>query len=420
MGSCLRTTHTRPASLTEESSRPATRSSFRHSVSSAYSVQTRLRLPFLDGVRGLAALYVVFYHAYCTSDCSTLGWRHTLPPLLEKLLRWLLHGNVGVDIFIVLSGFCLMLPVATHPARQFEGGAGRYIVRRARRILPPYFAVVLLSLALIAAVPALGEKANVYWDSSLPAFTPDVLLSHFFVVHNLSPDWSSKINYPLWSVATEWQIYFFLPLLILPLWRKAGLIAAVSAAVILGLLPHFLFAGRFDVAYPHFLGLFALGAAGAVAAVSHDPRRIPWGTVALAAWAPLFLAMQFRHEIFVLHRVSMDFAVGLATMALLIHGAHCTRREGKTAVIRFLEAPSIIWLGAISYSLYLIHALVLAALHVVTRHFALPSLGTLAVLFVIGVPVALLAAYVFHLTCERPFLAPRTAPTATNEAPALS
>ena len=191
---------------------------------------TRLRLPFLDGVRGLAALYVVFYHAYCTSDCSTTGWRHTLPPLLEKLLRWLLHGNVGVDVFIVLSGFCLMLPVATNPARQLEGGTARYIARRARRILPPYFAVVILSLALIALVPALGAKANVYWDCALPAFQPDALLSHLFVVHNFSPDWSSKIGYPLWSVATEWQIYFFLPLLILPLWRRLGLIAAVAAA----------------------------------------------------------------------------------------------------------------------------------------------------------------------------------------------
>lgn len=378
----------------------------------------RLRLPFLDGVRGLAALYVVFYHAYCTSDCAATGWRHTLPPLLEKLLRWLLHGNVGVDVFIVLSGFCLMLPVVVHPERRLEGGAARYLGRRARRILPPYFAIVLISLALIAAVPALGTQANVYWDASLPAFTPEVLLSHLFVGHNLSPDWSSKIGYPLWSVATEWQIYFFLPLLILPLWRKAGLLTAVAAAIIVGLLPHFLFHGRFDVAYPHFLGLFALGAAGAVIGVTHDPRKHPWGAIALGAWAPLLLAMQFRHELFALHRIPMDFAIGLATMALLIHGAHVTRREEKSLPIRLLEAPAAMRLGAISYSLYLVHAPVLALLHVVTRHFALSSLPTLALLIAIGVPLALLAAFGFHLVCERPFLTQRPAPAAA--VPALS
>ncbi len=368
-----------------------------------------LRLPFLDGVRGLAALYVVFYHAYCTSDCSTLGWRHTLPPLLEKLLRWLLHGNVGVDIFIVLSGFCLMLPVATHPQRQLEGGIARYVARRARRILPPYFAVVLLSLALIALVPALGKKADVYWDSALPAFTPDVLLSHLFVFHNVSPDWSSKINYPLWSVATEWQIYFFLPLLILPLWRRLGIAVAVAAACLVGLLPHFLFHGKYDVAYPHFLGLFAIGAAGAVIGTTHEPRRIPWGAIAAVAWIPLLLAMQFRHEVFVLYRIAMDFTVGFATMALLIYGAHCTRREEKAAspVLSFLEAPATMWLGAISYSLYLIHAPVLASLHVVTRSLQWPSLPTLFVLVGLGVPLSLLAALGFHHLCEKPFLTRR-------------
>ena len=381
-----------------------------------------LRLPFLDGVRGLAALYVVVYHAYCTSDCSTLGWRHTLPPLLEKLLRWLLHGHLAVCIFIVLSGFCLMLPVATHPERRLAGGAGRYFARRARRILPPYFGAVIVSLALIAIVPGLGTPADVYWDSALPAFRADVLLSHLFLYFNLDPALSSKINYPLWSVATECQIYFFLPLLILPLWRRLGLAASVVAASVAGLLPHFLFAGRHDVASLHFLGLFALGAAGAVLGVSQDAgRRIPWGLCALAAWVPLALAMQFRHEVFVTWRQTMDFAVGLATMALLIYGAHGARQEEKSGslVMRIFEAPATMWLGAISYSLYLIHAPVLASLHIVTRHLALNSTATLAVLMTVGVPLALLAAYGFHLVCERPFLVARPGRAATGAMPAL-
>lgn len=381
-----------------------------------------LRLPFLDGVRGLAALYVVFYHAYCTSDCSPLGWRHTLPPLLEKLLRWLLHGNVGVDIFIVLSGFCLMLPIATHPRLLLEGGLTRFIARRARRILPPYFAAVLSSLALIAVVPALGEKAGVYWDSALPAFTPEVLLSHLFVVHNLSPDWSSKINYPLWTVATEWQIYFFLPLLILPLWRRLGLAVTVGAVCLLSLLPHFLFHGRFDVAYPHFLGLFALGAAGAAIGTSEKSAHLPWGAIASAIGIPLLLAMQFRHALFAVYRIPADFAVGLAAMTFLIYGAVCTRREESATnpVLRCLEAPVTMWLGAISYSLYLIHAPVLASLHVVTRSFQLQALPTLLVLLGIGVPAALLAAHGFHLAFERPFLARRSLRAAPAAAPSLS
>jgi peptidoglycan/LPS O-acetylase OafA/YrhL len=130
--------------------------------------------------------------------------------------------------------------------------------------------------------------------------------------------------------------------------------------------------------------------------------------------------MQFRHELFALHRIAMDFAVGLATVALLIHGAHATRRDEKPRLIRLLEAPAIVWLGAISYSLYLIHAPVLASLHVVTRHIQLPALPTLGVLIGLGVPLALLAAFGFHLVCERPFLARRAPRASAPPVPALS
>jgi peptidoglycan/LPS O-acetylase OafA/YrhL len=106
-------------------------------------------------------------------------------------------------------------------------------------------------------------------------------------------------------------------------------------------------------------------------------------------------------------------------MALLIHGAHETRREAKGPLIRALEAPAMLWLGAISYSLYLVHAPVLASLHVATRHFEWTSLPTFAVLIALGVPLAVLAAFGFHLGCERPFLSQRPA-RATAPAPALS
>ncbi len=374
----------------------------------------RLRLPFLDGVRGLAALYVVGYHAYCTSDCSLLGWRHTLPPLLEKAFRWLLHGHLAVDVFIVLSGFCLMLPIAAHPEHRLSGGFWRYIGRRAQRILPPYFGAVAVSLLAIAFVSGLSQPADVYWDSALPAFRTDVILSHLFLVHNFDPALASKINYPHWSVATEWQIYFFLPWLILPLWRRAGLAPAVLATVGLSVLPHFLFPGRADRACLHFLGLFAMGAAGAVLGTARGPRRIPWGVLAAVCWAPLLLAMQFKYDLFVRQWFRMDLLIGVATAVLLIYGARCERPE-QNPLLRLLESRGVMWLGAISYSLYLIHALVLAALHLVTRGYQLDSTLTLGVMWAVGVPLSLLVAWTFHLVFEKPFLIRRAAP-----APVLS
>ena len=77
------------------------------STNSATFDRPRIRLAYLDGLRGLAALYVVLFHVY--QECSTMG---EMSPMLLSLVRFLGEGEIAVSIFIVLSGYCLMLPVA--------------------------------------------------------------------------------------------------------------------------------------------------------------------------------------------------------------------------------------------------------------------------------------------------------------------
>src|SRR4051812_41118914 len=79
-------------------------------------------------------------------------------------------GHEAVAIFIVLSGYCLMLPVARRGESQLKGGFGSYLGRRAFRILPPYFAALGLSLLLIASSATLRRASGTIWDDSLPAF----------------------------------------------------------------------------------------------------------------------------------------------------------------------------------------------------------------------------------------------------------
>jgi peptidoglycan/LPS O-acetylase OafA/YrhL len=99
----------------------------------------RLRLASLDGIRGLAALYVVVFH---------LGT--ILKPVMTNLSKpWRLllrateHGHAAVVAFIVLSGFLLMLPIVRENRPMSLQG---YFLRRSRRILPPYFAALILFL----------------------------------------------------------------------------------------------------------------------------------------------------------------------------------------------------------------------------------------------------------------------------------
>src|SRR5438270_2616521 len=101
------------------------------------------RLPFLDGLRGLAAVYVVLHHAAMMVPPAGLGGVGSAARFVFR------HGHYAVAVFIVLSGYCLMLPVARDPCGRLPGGVVGYLGRRARRILPPYYAALGLGWLLI-------------------------------------------------------------------------------------------------------------------------------------------------------------------------------------------------------------------------------------------------------------------------------
>src|SRR6478609_8926959 len=191
-----------------------------------------LRLPYLDGLRALASGYVVLFHALPGFSVPYLvgPWR--------LLKRTFAYGHEAVAIFIVLSGYCLMLPVVRRDPTRLGVALGRFIGRRGKRILPPYFGALAVSLALLAAVPQLRTStAGTIWDDSLPGLDAAAIVTHLLVVHNWSRAYGYQINGPLWSVASEWQIYFFFPLLLLPLWRRFGPLAALLGAALLGYAP---------------------------------------------------------------------------------------------------------------------------------------------------------------------------------------
>src|SRR5689334_14181642 len=102
-------------------------------------------LDYLDGLRALAALFVLFCHAL-QSPWPYIYSRYP-PPALHLFTGWLYHGHFAVDVFIVLSGFCLMLPVVRGDGT-LRGGAKRFFRRRARRILPTYYGALAFSLIL--------------------------------------------------------------------------------------------------------------------------------------------------------------------------------------------------------------------------------------------------------------------------------
>jgi len=362
-------------------------------------------LEYLDGLRGLAAFYVVLFHA---GVCFPSG---ELPSLWRDVRRGLSFGHDAVAVFIVLSGYCLMIPASRRDGRLAHGVAG-YLGRRAWRILPPYYAALLISLAVIAIFPAMHVKTGTIWDDTYPAFAVGPIVSHLVVVHNLFPSWVHTINGPLWSVATEWQIYFFFPFLLLPIWRRFGSAFTVCAGFIVGCLPLWIAPSVAGSSAPWYLGLFALGMCAS--GVGFSPRVSDAALRARPIWPWIWrgflgasvLGMSVFVKFWFRHMPLSDALVGATTASLLVHYTRHALSEGRRPFgLRMLESRPLVLLGRFSYSLYLTHLLVVAGCYFALRNLALSPGLELAALLACGVPASLLAGYLFHLAIERRFLA---------------
>jgi peptidoglycan/LPS O-acetylase OafA/YrhL len=364
-------------------------------------------LGYVDGIRALAALYVVVDHA----QRQIVPWEKgtPIPASVRPITGATASAEFAVALFIVVSGFCLTLPVI-RDGGVLRGGFLGFMKRRARRILPPFYLAALLSVVLIWT--AIGSKTGSHWDLSIPV-TWGAALANVFMLQDLFD--FGRINHAFWSVALEWQIYLLFPILLLA-WRRFGKLRGSLA--MLGLTAALYVIANGAPAYGGFdpsgfgaeyLGFFILGCVAATAAFSDRPiwqrvRTLPWATFALVGLA---ITAAGVHEGFSVGKrsVLLDVPMGLFAFSLLVAGA---RTEGRNPVRAVLGARWLAAIGVFSYSIYLIHA---PLLQVETQYVLGPMhLGAAReylLLLALGVPVIVLASYCFFLVCERPFMSAR-------------
>ena len=302
------------------------------------------RLAGLDGIRGLAALYVVIDHVFLR---AFPGYPADHAPFWAG---WFIYGRFAVVVFIVLSGFSLALSPARHGWRL--DGAARFAERRARRILPAYWAALAFSLAVAwLIVPQPGNGV------------PDItsVLVNGLLVQNVVGAHSP--NAAFWSMAVEAQLYIAFPLLLLMVRRWNGLVMVAIVAIVVAAVgiaaPNLPPVDTFVIqSAPDLAALFAVGmlAAGIVGA-SSARRSWPWPRLALAAVIPVLLTGAFKGSVWTLdHLYWVDLALGPA-IACLLAGLVTGR---PALLLRGLDARPMRRLGSFSYSLYLIHAPIVA------------------------------------------------------------
>lgn len=351
---------------------------------------SRPRLAFIEGIRGVAALYVVLQHFCTLVDPQFVfmrpGYRDTF---VGRLMAPFWYGHFAVAAFIVVSGFCLQWSLFSRGGDGRVRELGEFFKRRCRRILPPYYACLAVSLFVILQVPR--ELHNVLpWSQYLPVTTEN-LVAHLLMVHNLSRDWMYKINGVLWSISIEFQLYFLFPLIAAAAarWRNAWVLLGSAGAVISALVV----LENAEKLYVWYFGLFVLGMVGARAAQNWRGVGMPvfWGLFLLAVssvWWTKNLAVR-------------DTLMGLAVVLLLIEGS-----GGKAGWLgRFLSVKPLLWLGTFSYSLYLVHHPVLLFTSEAIGMRGYESVATrLALCVAVCLPVIIVFSFGFFWLFERPFL----------------
>lgn len=309
-------------------------------------------------------------------------------------------GYIGVPIFIVLSGYVLMLPVASTGDLTLRGGVGAFLRRRARRILPPYYAATGFALLLIAVVPVMQQPMGTAWDSKLPV-TWDALLAHLLMVHNLSPDRMFTINGPLWSVALEWQIYFIMALVLLPLWRRLPGILIVGVLLVVTMIPVALQTGAFG--HPWLLALFAAGMLAAQMTLSDTEHRWPRAT-AMTLGFTIIPAAALPRLFDIPAEAFVEVIAGLAVASALIWAGRRTLSSGTPRAAALLESRPMMFLGLISYSIYLFHSPILGLFNLLLLPIGLPTVMLYQLVTFVGIPVAVGSAYLMFWLVERHFL----------------
>lgn len=355
--------------------------------------------PALHGLRGAAALLVMIYHwsgpfpgfVQAISDVSFAGvsWNLALPIKM---------GWLGVDWFFVLSGF--VLTGTLWHRRLSVAEVLQFWLRRAARIFPALWVQIIL---LVLFWYSVGWLASIDWRQ---------VFSNAILWLRPLPGGARSINGVYWTLPVEFSFYLLLPLLFL-LYRRTHIMVVIVLAVAFQLFGKFagylvpysdLVYPFWRKVYPFFSGLqlaFVFGIA--LHTVSwqwpEHQRRIALGLLTFSYFAMMWFMNHHLAEVPRAHWLPLVWRMG---MALIIAGMVWLIVQPMRGT-GWLDSRPMVWLGEISYGIYLWHLPVQTALaRLAPGAFDSPALSMFALALTTGVTL-ILASLSFYFV-ERPII----------------
>lgn len=324
------------------------------------------RLLSLDALRGLAALAVVLFH-YLPYYDKLYGHHFALPPVLAETL---LFGRYGVHLFFILSGFVILMTL------ERTRTAGWFGLARAFRLLPALWIGIALTFV---TVQLLGPEDRAV---SLGSALLNATLMHEYLG-------APHVDGAYWSLVIEVTFYAWMALLFYGLggdWQRLRVALWLWLAI-------------------SYAGVIAWKALpGSLEFLIKD--------LLFVKYAPLFIGGMVLYRGYrgrLDHRADqllLMLAIGHAFMAyqtpyaLFVAGCYAVFALAAAGRLPWLAKPPLLWLGRLSYCLYLVHQNIGYAIIDLSYHLGLP--GPAAVALALATAIAL--ASLMHHAVERPAL----------------
>ncbi len=297
-----------------------------------------MRLPQLTFTRFLAALLIIIYH----TPSQTIYKMAVLGPLVMK-------ANSAVSYFFLLSGFILVVAGTSKNTLAVSIPRRKFWVNRFSRIYPLYLFALLLTCALAYLIGKTG----------IPGYKNGVIfLSNLFLLQAWVPAWAQTLNYPGWSLSVEAFFYLTFPVLYSILIGKQShaliWVATISwlvnvivhAACMTSDLPH-----SFALYFPLLhLSTFVCGICTGVIWVRHHQLLIAWR--AAIGYSLVVLAILYVYLITSWSPIMNYYHNGLLAPLFVALILYLAVQQGKVA--RWLSHPKLVYLGDISYGIYLL------------------------------------------------------------------
>ena len=350
----------------------------------------------LDAYRGVASLAVVAFH------WSEMAISHQAAWAGNPLYALSAYGFLGVQIFFVISGYCIANAAVANLRR--GDSLKNYVMARLRRIYPTYWAALILAAAFFQISYEMAQRGmiphNLFTQTSLWARSPLYHLSN--VTLTMVPLNQPPLLAVAWTLCYELAFYGIVGVALFFCAGRAGRLLTLLHGFTLLTLGALLLVPNHNIfpleLWPHFgMGIFVYD----LIAVRDNAARTKAVGIGFASALALYAAFVGLYDVHIgffgqTSRVTFAAAGAFALFLLATY-----RFDAKWAAQTALK-----WLGAVgvfSYSLYLTHTIALRVFNQLWRQLHLSD-GLHLVGFALAVATSVLFAYGFYLLFERPLL----------------